>query len=341
MPTVDITSKGGPLTVSYTISTPNSTFAKTITDGLPTVVFLHAVFVGKASFDAQYRDPRLRRFNLIALDLRGHGDTVGDAKETYGVEEAADDVAQFLEALRLPPVHLMGVSLGAIIALEVAVRYPHRLQSLILNSCPSMDEPAAVAEGRLEIYTLWANAFEGARQAGTSVDEEFLHEAVYGALQLNVNNTDCPLVDQLTELYLKHALHNWDGAHLQFSRRVTVTPFVDRPRATVRGIACPVLLIHCEHDVAYPLEAAEEMRDAMEVAGVEVTLHEVPGAFALAHLSDADEINELVYDMVLQRAREEDLPPAPTTVVSPFAELLVRHDKRDSDDTDSASEGVH
>jgi len=44
----------------------------------------------------QFSDPQLRRFNLIAVDARGHGDTTGEIGEYYDQVEAAEDVVKFM-----------------------------------------------------------------------------------------------------------------------------------------------------------------------------------------------------------------------------------------------------
>ena len=44
----------------------------------------------------QFADRALRRFNLIALDSRCHGETTGIVGDDYTVVEAATDVAKFM-----------------------------------------------------------------------------------------------------------------------------------------------------------------------------------------------------------------------------------------------------
>ena len=45
---------------------------------------------------AQFSDPNMRRFNLVALDARLHGKTVGDVPEGFRRPEAAEDVYYFM-----------------------------------------------------------------------------------------------------------------------------------------------------------------------------------------------------------------------------------------------------
>ncbi|ADB54019.1 alpha/beta fold hydrolase [Conexibacter woesei] len=64
----------------------------------------------------------------VAIDLRGHGGS--DRRGPFGVAEWADDCAAVLDALELPAVHLVGASVGAAVAVELAVRRPAAIRSL-------------------------------------------------------------------------------------------------------------------------------------------------------------------------------------------------------------------
>ena len=50
------------------------------------------------------------------------------------------------------------------------------------------------------------------------------------------------------------------------------------PMDGLKKITCPVLLVHCSEDVAYPVDLAENVRDRLEEAGVDVSLVSVDEA---------------------------------------------------------------
>jgi pyruvate dehydrogenase E2 component (dihydrolipoamide acetyltransferase) len=79
------------------------------------------------------------RFRVMALNPRGVGLSDAPESERYAVPEAADDAATAAGE----PVHVVGASLGAAVALSLAQRHPERVRSLVLVT------PFQRASGRL------------------------------------------------------------------------------------------------------------------------------------------------------------------------------------------------
>ncbi len=96
-------------------------------------------------------EPTLARlgdgYHLIALDLRGRGDTEGPSAE-WTVEMLADDVRGLLKHLGIGPAHLVGHSLGANVALQIALDQPGSVKSLTLLNpgWVAGDMPAELAD---------------------------------------------------------------------------------------------------------------------------------------------------------------------------------------------------
>ena len=73
-----------------------------------------------------------KHFRVIALDTRGHGNSPrGDAPFT--LKRFAEDLRIFMDAHSIDRAHILGFSDGANIALEFAMKYPARVEKLILN----------------------------------------------------------------------------------------------------------------------------------------------------------------------------------------------------------------
>src|SRR5271157_4567356 len=81
-----------------------------------------------------------KHFTCISLDPRGAGETDKPAG-TYSTELFADDVAGFMQAIGVERAHVSGVSLGGVIGIWLASKYPQRVKSLSLHSCWPKTDP--------------------------------------------------------------------------------------------------------------------------------------------------------------------------------------------------------
>ncbi len=72
------------------------------------------------------------RYRVIALDTRGHGKSPRGAKP-FTIEQFSFDLYDFMEELEIPKAVILGFSDGANIAMEFAIKYPDKVQALILN----------------------------------------------------------------------------------------------------------------------------------------------------------------------------------------------------------------
>jgi pimeloyl-ACP methyl ester carboxylesterase len=74
-----------------------------------------------------------KHFTCITLDPRGAGET-DKPDGVYTTELLADDVAGFMDALSIPRAHVFGLSLGAVIGMWLAAKYPAKVRTLSLHS---------------------------------------------------------------------------------------------------------------------------------------------------------------------------------------------------------------
>ncbi|MVW76202.1 alpha/beta fold hydrolase [Pseudomonas xionganensis] len=117
------------------------------------VVLVHGL--GSSTRDWEYQIPDLAaQYRVIALDVRGHGRS-DKPSERYQISDFAGDVLALLDHLRLPQVHLVGISMGGMIGFQLGVDNPERLKSLcIVNSGPEVK--AKSLRDWLEIGKRWS-----------------------------------------------------------------------------------------------------------------------------------------------------------------------------------------
>jgi pimeloyl-ACP methyl ester carboxylesterase len=104
-----------------------------LSDGDPTVVFLHGLVVdNSSSWYYTVANPVAQRSEVVIYDLRGHGLSEKPATG-YTVEEQVDDLFAILDELGIDrPVHLVGNSFGGVLAVAAAAHRPERVAGLVL-----------------------------------------------------------------------------------------------------------------------------------------------------------------------------------------------------------------
>ena len=101
----------------------------------PTVVFIHGVLNDHSVWILQTRYLAHHGFNVLAVDLPGHGRSAGpkrDIEPCRTVESAADFILALLNAAEVKTAALIGHSFGSLIALEAAARAPSRISHLAM-----------------------------------------------------------------------------------------------------------------------------------------------------------------------------------------------------------------
>ena len=135
------------------------------TKGMP-VVCVHGLTANAFCFQA-LADELAPDHRVFAYDLRGRGDS--DKPESgYTLSIHADDLAEIIDALELDRPIVIGHSLGAMIGLHFAARYPEKLSKLIL-----MDGGGQLPWRTLEEQPTWLAASIGRLGTPVASFEEF------------------------------------------------------------------------------------------------------------------------------------------------------------------------
>jgi pimeloyl-ACP methyl ester carboxylesterase len=112
------------------------------------VVQIHGAGFGHFNFDPA--TPELsKHFRVVDYDMRGYGQSDKPLQD-YHMEVWADDLAALMDALEIDQAHVHGTSMGGMIAIVFAGKYPERTTSVVIN-CAAARLGAA---GRL-IFKNW------------------------------------------------------------------------------------------------------------------------------------------------------------------------------------------
>ncbi len=193
----------------------------------PPLLFIHGL--GSSSRDWQEQvDFFAGRYQLILFDVRGHGKS-GKPPGPYSIALFAADTARMLQALESAPVHAVGISMGGMIAFQLAVSYPELVRSLVIvNSSPEV-----VVRTFRERMQVWQRFFVvrllGMRKMGQVVSERLFPK---------------PEHEQLRALFVGRWAENDPRAYLEATRAIVGWSVADQ----IEQIRCPTLVIAADAD---------------------------------------------------------------------------------------------
>jgi pimeloyl-ACP methyl ester carboxylesterase len=127
------------------MATPAKPLSKTLTvnglalhylewgkENAPPIVCVHGYTGSADAFNALARHLQ-DRHHLLALDVRGHGESAWSPAGAYRYEDQAGDLAALADRLGLQKFVLIGTSMGGIIAMTYAAKHGDRLLGLVIN----------------------------------------------------------------------------------------------------------------------------------------------------------------------------------------------------------------
>ncbi len=219
-----------------------------------------------------------RELRVIAFDNRGSGRS-DKPKEPYTIPQMADDAAGLLEALGIFSTHVYGMSMGGMIAQEMALRHPQRLRTLVLGSTMA-GGPKAVMAGP-QLIQQWASTAILPLEQAVETGLTFLYSDEFIA-----RNKE-RLVKRALEL--AHLMPPIDALQRQF---MAITQFDSYGR--LHQIQAPTLIITGTEDKIVPAENSRIL--AERIPGARLVELEGAGHGFLAE--KAEEANAAVMDFL-------------------------------------------
>jgi pimeloyl-ACP methyl ester carboxylesterase len=221
------------------------TGGKRFDPALPAVVFVHGAQHDHSVWILQSRYLAHHGYAVLAVDLPGHGRSGGAA--LTGVEAMADWLIALLDAAGAAKATLVGHSMGSLIAIETASRFPQRTEKIVLvgTAVPMKvgdelltatrdDEPAAI-----DMINIWSHS--GYAQKPSNPGPGFW---VVGQNK------------RLMERMAPGVLHADFAACNAYANGLTAAA----------SVKCPVLLILGRRDMMTPVKAAAALRQAIPAA---------------------------------------------------------------------------
>ena len=237
-------------------------------DGPEAILYLHGIGGDRTSFDTQIGafGPR---FSHVAWDMPGYGDSAALPETTFPA--LAEAVIRLLDELGAHRVHLVGHSMGGMIAQELAATHQDRIASLVLSATsPAFGKPGGD----------WQQKFLAARLK-----------------PLDDGKTPADLAPAIVEALIGDA-PNADGVRAAIDSMSQITPEAYRAaltclvgfdrRDSLGDITVPTLLVAGERDETAPPKVMQRMAES--ICGAQYVC--LPGAGHLANLEQPGAFND-------------------------------------------------
>lgn len=214
----------------------------------PWLVFSHSLACDHAMWDAQVQ--AFADYRLLRFDTRGHGASEAPPGD-YTIEMLAADVVGVLDQLAIERCHFVGLSMGGMIGMQFALRYPTRLSSLTLADTTSRYPP--------ESRTLWEQRLKLVREHGmdaivpSTLDRWFTPE---------FRESQPEVVAKIAQQIRATPLQGYSGCAHAISHINLI--------ARLSTIDCPTLVMVGESDLGTPQSMSEDIVRAIPGSRLDV-----------------------------------------------------------------------
>lgn len=200
------------------------------------LLFIHGLGSSTEDWEPQVREFS-RSHRVLTCDLRGHGRS-DKPPGPYSIPMFAADVAELLQALRCVPAHIVGLSLGGCVAMQLALDFPGLARALVIvNSAPEFVRRSF--RTRVETWRRTAIVhWRGLRAMGERIGRRLLPD---------------PGQEALRAAFVERFAQNDPAAYLHSLKALVGWTVTDQ----LASIRCPVLVVASEHDYS-PVAAKEE-----------------------------------------------------------------------------------
>ena len=210
---------------------------------------------------------------LLALDLRGHGDS-GVPDRGYTLERLAEDVHEVIERLAIGPAVMVGHSMGGMVAQQLAFCHPEDVSGLVLVATVAADPDAGLVSRRI-----------AAEAAAEDYRTAFLN---HFPAWFPVGADPC-----LVEWTRSEMLRVPERVAISLVRAYQDLDF--RPR--LRDLRVPTLVIGAGGDSSTPVDRSREI--ACLVPGAVLVV--IEGARHFVQLERPGEVNEAIMKFLSER----------------------------------------
>ncbi len=219
-----------------------------------TLIFIHGVS-GSSSAWIPYENKFKEKFNILSVDLRGHGKSIKPKEyESYKIELFAEDIHNLLEYLNIKKIIIISHSFGSLVTLAFADKYQDMISGIIFLSPQYKVEDMISAKiikpfvyGIVSLLPIPKSI-----KAGKHIDySKYLNSGDWNIPRMYADIKNTSLT---TYLYCTKQTYFFDGQKI------------------LEKIIVPTLIIHGKNDTVFPVKYAMEINSM--VTGSEIVIIE-------------------------------------------------------------------
>lgn len=242
-------------------------------EGQP-LILMHGSVMDRTMFEAQY-SLLSDTFRVLAFDFRARTDR---ALAPYDLYDLADDCCAVLDDRGIGRCVVGGMSMGALVALRVALQHPDRVEGLVLiGGQASAFSPSDQNQ--------WAAHYGQGRGETLGLD------MAEGEIEANFHPTTADRMPELVDHWRRRMAEcSGDAVYLEVMSWLRSDDVRDR----LSEISVPTLIVHGDGDPSIPVESAVEMYRLLPNAELLV----LPRTGHAANLERPDEVNSAIRDFM-------------------------------------------
>ncbi|WP_298401728.1 alpha/beta hydrolase [Sphingobium sp.] len=210
----------------------------------PPLILVHGGFDHARSWDWTAR-ALARDYHVIALDLRGHGDSAWSSDGSYMMANFVYDLAQLVDLLDRDPVTIVGHSMGGAISLRYAGLFPEKLRKVVAIEGLGLSPGRLLEKAEQSAPDIWRTWIDGRRASARRTPRRYpTIEAAVGRMRERNEHLS---VEQAMHLTIHGVNRNEDGSY-----RWKFDPYLNATAPGAEGemdlpdfwsrIDCPTLL---------------------------------------------------------------------------------------------------
>ena len=238
--------------------------------GFP-VVFAHGLTFDRHMWDHQV-EALSSRYRCIAYDLLGHGGSAAGQGD-YSLEDEATNLHALMQQLGASPAHLVGLSMGAMTAMRLALAQPQAVRSLALLDTSAEEE---LPDRRPQYEALATMARTQGPQAAVDAVLPLMFSQAFMQGQPEV-------LAHERQKFLAQNMDGIEGATKAVTRRTSVLERLPQ-------IKLPTLVIVGSEDVATTPDKSQHIVEGISGARLET----IPGAGHMTPIEQPERVSEIL-----------------------------------------------